>query len=185
MPEVIVNVTALAHKSGDTTIIEGSKESARTAMALVRGAHGALDWNINPVIPRELQLVCAIQYSMQIPIMGHMDSLCMIYLDATATDCEKALRIMLDTKVDYPIGTLLVHKDCLGCGTHVTCGQCAAPLQQADTLQAAVLPLLPELPTSMWQWAGERQASTALHLQQQRHGGRSPSTKVRHNTHAP
>ncbi|KAH9013675.1 hypothetical protein EDB85DRAFT_2158023 [Lactarius pseudohatsudake] len=79
-PEVVVNVTALAHKSGNTTIVEGSKESAHTTMAL-SSAYGqavktrtevaallAQDWHIDLVIPRgSYTLVCAIQYSTRIP----------------------------------------------------------------------------------------------------------------------
>ncbi|KAH9004444.1 gamma-glutamyl phosphate reductase [Lactarius hatsudake] len=143
-PEVVVNVAALALKSGNAVILKGGRESARTAAALARAIQTALartalpsafvqavetraevaallaqDRYIDLVIPRGSNaLVRAIQHSTRIPVMGHADGLCAIYLDASA-DREKALRVVLDAKVDYPaacnaVETLLVHESLLG-----------------------------------------------------------------------
>lgn len=143
-PEVVVNVAALALKSGNAVILKGGRESARTAAALARAIQTALartvlpsafvqavetraevaallaqDRHIDLVIPRGSNaLVRAIQHSTRIPVMGHADGLCAIYLDAGA-DREKALRVVLDAKVDYPaacnaVETLLVHESLLG-----------------------------------------------------------------------
>ena len=105
-------------------ILKGGKESARTAAALARAIQAALartalpntfvqavetraevaallaqDRYIDLVIPRGSNaLVRSIQHATRIPVMGHADGLCAIYLDAAA-DCEKAQRIVLDSKV--------------------------------------------------------------------------------------
>ncbi|KAI9448770.1 gamma-glutamyl phosphate reductase [Lactarius psammicola] len=143
-PEVVINVAALALKSGNAAILKGGKESTRTAAALARAIQTALartalpsafvqavetraevaallaqDRYIDLVIPRGSNaLVRSIQHSTRIPVMGHADGLCAIYLDADA-DREKAQRVVLDAKVDYPaacnaVETLLVHENLLG-----------------------------------------------------------------------
>ncbi|KAI9433530.1 gamma-glutamyl phosphate reductase [Lactarius indigo] len=163
-PEVVINVAALALKSGfvlpslspkkkkishswyppgNAAILKGGKESARTAAALARAIQTALartalppafvqavetraevaallaqDRYIDLVIPRGSNaLVRSIQHSTRIPVMGHADGLCAIYLDASA-DREKAQRVVLDAKIDYPaacnaVETLLVHESLL------------------------------------------------------------------------
>ncbi|KAN0130230.1 Aldehyde/histidinol dehydrogenase [Lactarius tabidus] len=142
-PEVVVNVAALALKSGNAAILKGGKESARTAAALARAIQAALartalptafvqtvetraevaallaqDRYIDLVIPRGSNaLVRSIQHSTRIPVMGHADGLCAIYLDEAA-DREKAQRVVLDAKIDYPaacnaVETLLVHESLL------------------------------------------------------------------------
>jgi glutamate-5-semialdehyde dehydrogenase len=58
-----------------------------------------LDQYIDLVIPRGSNtLVRNIQNSTRIPVMGHADGLCSVYLDATA-DEQKAVRVVLDSKV--------------------------------------------------------------------------------------
>lgn len=58
-----------------------------------------LDQYIDLVIPRgSNSLVKSIQNNTRIPVMGHADGLCSIYLDETA-DVEKAVRIVVDSKV--------------------------------------------------------------------------------------
>ena len=59
----------------------------------------ALDRYIDLVIPRgSNSLVRSIQNSTRIPVMGHADGLCSVYLDESA-DVEKAVRISVDSKV--------------------------------------------------------------------------------------
>jgi glutamate-5-semialdehyde dehydrogenase len=109
-PEVIVNIAALALKSGNAAILKGGKESARTAAELARTIQSALartalpeafiqtvetraevtallsqDQYIDLVIPRGSNaLVREIQHSTRIAVMGHADGLCAIYLDESA-----------------------------------------------------------------------------------------------------
>jgi glutamate-5-semialdehyde dehydrogenase len=142
-PEVIVNIAALALKSGNAAILKGGKESARTAAELARTIQAALartalpesfiqtvetraevtallsqDRYIDLVIPRGSNaLVREIQHSTRIPVMGHADGICAIYLDESA-DREKAKRVVVDAKIDYPaacnaVETLLVHQSLL------------------------------------------------------------------------
>jgi len=78
----------------------------------------AQDRYIDLVIPRGSNaLVRSIQHSTRIAVMGHADGLCAIYLDESA-DREKARRIVVDAKTDYPaacnaVETLLVHQSLL------------------------------------------------------------------------
>lgn len=44
----------------------------------------------------------AIQNSTRIPVMGHADGLCHVYLDESA-DRQKAVRVVVDSKVSFPI----------------------------------------------------------------------------------
>lgn len=61
----------------------------------------ALDQYIDLVIPRGSKaLVRNIQNNTRIPVMGHADGICSIYLDQQA-DEEKAVRIVVDAKVRY------------------------------------------------------------------------------------
>jgi gamma-glutamyl phosphate reductase len=45
--------------------------------------------------------VSYIQDHTKIPVLGHADGICHIYVDAAA-DMDKAARICVDAKVDYP-----------------------------------------------------------------------------------
>ena len=109
---------------GNAAILKGGKESNRTAALLSKVIRNALektqlpvdyikniqtreevssllaqDRNIDLVIPRGSNaLVRNIQNNTRIPVMGHADGLCTVYLDESA-DEEKAVRIVLDSKV--------------------------------------------------------------------------------------
>ena len=75
----------------------------------------ALDDVIDLVIPRGSNaLVQMIQSNTKIPVMGHADGVCHIYVDESAT-LTQALEIINDSKLDYPaacnaVETLLVHR---------------------------------------------------------------------------
>ncbi|KAH7885868.1 glutamate-5-semialdehyde dehydrogenase [Phlebopus sp. FC_14] len=138
-PEVVVNIAALAIKSGNAAILKGGKESNRTTVLLSKAiseglaqtslpstyiqaiqtraevsALLALDQYIDLVIPRgSNELVRNIQNSTRIPVMGHADGLCHVYLDKDA-DPVKAVRVVVDSKINYPsacnaVETLIVH----------------------------------------------------------------------------
>ncbi len=120
------NLTELT-RTGNAAILKGGKESVRTAAELARTIQAALwrtalpgtfiqtvetraevtallsqDRYIDLVIPRGSNaLVREIQHSTRIPVMGHADGLCAIYLDESA-DREKAKRVVVDAKV-YPL----------------------------------------------------------------------------------
>ncbi|KAG9128248.1 hypothetical protein FRC07_002207 [Ceratobasidium sp. 392] len=142
-PEVVVNIAALAIKSGNSAILKGGKESAQTAEQLSRAIRLALstssldehyiqtvetrdevssllemDQYIDLVIPRGSNaLVKSIQHSTRIPVMGHADGLCAVYLDEGA-DPKKAVRVVVDSKINYPAAcnaaeTLIVHASLL------------------------------------------------------------------------
>ncbi|THU91534.1 gamma-glutamyl phosphate reductase [Dendrothele bispora CBS 962.96] len=126
-PEVVVNIASLAIKSGNAAILKGGKESSRTTSLLSKAISTGLaktslpetyiqtvqtraevssllelDQYIDLVIPRgSNSLVRNIQNSTRIPVMGHADGLCSVFLDETA-DVEKAVRIVVDSKTDYP-----------------------------------------------------------------------------------
>jgi glutamate-5-semialdehyde dehydrogenase len=74
----------------------------------------ALDDLVDLVIPRgSSELVRYIQSHTRIPVMGHAEGLCHVYVDAAA-NARKAVEIVHDAKVQYPSAcnaaeTLLVH----------------------------------------------------------------------------
>ncbi|KAG8931435.1 hypothetical protein FRC02_002713 [Tulasnella sp. 418] len=142
-PEVVVNITALAVKSGNSAILKGGKESNLTTAVLSKCIRSALsqsslhpdyiqtvqtreeiaslldqDRYIDLVIPRGSNaLVRSIQRASKIPVMGHADGICCVYVDKDA-DLEKAKRIIVDAKTDYPAGCnaaeiLILHNDIL------------------------------------------------------------------------
>jgi glutamate-5-semialdehyde dehydrogenase len=78
----------------------------------------ALDKYIDLVIPRGgNDLVTYVKSHTKIPVLGHADGLCTIYINSDA-DKDMAVKLVLESKCDYPAGcnaveTLLVHEDVL------------------------------------------------------------------------
>lgn len=138
-PEAGVQIASLAIKSGNAVILKGGREAERSNAALagvIRGALKAasfpqdavqlvetreevrelLDQSqyIDLIIPRGSKaLVSYITNNTRIPVMGHADGICAVYIDASA-DVSKASRIAVDSKAQYPAvcnaaETLLVH----------------------------------------------------------------------------
>ncbi len=141
-PEAAVQIATLALKSSNAVILKGGREASRSNAVLVdtiREALGTVDgvpvdavqlvstreevremldldrW-IDLIIPRgSNELVRSIQEATRIPVLGHADGLCLIYLDRDA-DVAKAEKIVVDSKTHYPaacnaVETLLVHRD--------------------------------------------------------------------------
>lgn len=139
-PEVIANIAALAIKSGNAAILKGGKESTESfraistvisktlestqvpnaAIQLVQTRDVidqllALDKYIDLVIPRGgNDLVTYVKSHTKIPVLGHADGLCTIYINSDA-DKDMAVKLVLESKRDYPAGcnaveTLLVHE---------------------------------------------------------------------------
>lgn len=138
-PDALPQIAALAIRSGNAVLLKGGKEASRSnraladvlraaiaphvpadALALLDGreAVDALlgrDDLIDLVIPRGSNaLVASIQARTRIPVLGHADGVCHVYLDA-AVDLDAAIPIVRDAKLDYPsacnaMETLLVHR---------------------------------------------------------------------------
>ena len=139
-PEVVAQIASLAIRSGNAVLLKGGREAAGTNAALgetIRGVlaeHGvadavqlvstreeiaellAMDDLINLVLPRgSSEMVRSIQQSTKIPVLGHADGICHVFIDESA-DVEKAIRIAVDSKAQYPAvcnaaETLLLHRD--------------------------------------------------------------------------
>jgi glutamate-5-semialdehyde dehydrogenase len=75
-----------------------------------------LDGLVDLIIPRgSNELVRFIQDNTRIPVLGHADGICHLYVDREV-DIDQALRIAIDAKTQYPaacnaIETLLVHRE--------------------------------------------------------------------------
>ncbi|KGF97537.1 Gamma-glutamyl phosphate reductase [Prochlorococcus marinus str. MIT 9302] len=140
-PDAVMQISSLAIRSGNGVMLKGGSEANLTNIAIVRalqkGLHeSGLDENaiclltsrkdsmsmlnlekyINLIIPRgSNELVKFIQENTRIPVLGHADGICHLFID-NEVNLEMALSVSLDSKIQYPaacnaIETLLVHKD--------------------------------------------------------------------------
>ena len=142
-PEVIANIASLAIKSANAAILKGGKESTESFKAISTVISNALSTTqvpndsiqlvitrdavdpllelsqyIDLVIPRgSNDLVRYCQRKAHMPVLGHADGLCGLYMHS---DAEKsmAVNVVVDSKCDYPaacnaLETLLVHEDIL------------------------------------------------------------------------
>jgi glutamate-5-semialdehyde dehydrogenase len=140
-PEALIQITSLAIKSGNGVILKGGKEAINSCQALVKVIHQALsktkvspdavqllttreeikqllelDEYVDLIIPRGSNaFVRYVQDNTRIPVLGHADGICHLYIDKFA-DLEQAINITVDAKTHYPaacnaIETLLVHQD--------------------------------------------------------------------------
>ena len=139
-PEVVGQIAALAIRSGNAVLLKGGREAAQSNAAIGAIIHGVLEKHgvggavqlvstreevaellamndlISLVIPRgSNEMVQSIQNSTRIPVLGHADGICHVYIDESANP-EKAARIAVDSKAQYPAvcnaaETLLVHKN--------------------------------------------------------------------------
>jgi glutamate-5-semialdehyde dehydrogenase len=139
-PDAVMQIATLAVKSGNGVILKGGKEALHSCQALVTAIRAGLQQTgINPdvvqllttreetrallalegyvdlIIPRGSNaFVRFVQDNTRIPVLGHADGICHLYVDADA-DVQQAITIALDAKVGYPsacnaIETLLVHR---------------------------------------------------------------------------
>jgi glutamate-5-semialdehyde dehydrogenase len=145
-PDAVIQIGALALRSGNAVILKGgaeARESNRALTACLRDALSgapdgalepdavgavedregmrrllALDQLIDLVIPRgSSALVRHVQESTRIPVLGHAEGICHLYVDRAA-DPAMAARLVVDGKCDAPSAcnateTLLVHRDFL------------------------------------------------------------------------
>ena len=140
-PDALVQIASLCIKSGNCIILKGGSEAKHTNRALFdviydacikaglpehfavliedRAEIGELlkchDY-VDLLIPRgSNQFVQYIMENSKIPVMGHADGICHVYVDGAAS-IEKAIPIIIDSKTQYVAAcnaaeTLLVHKD--------------------------------------------------------------------------
>lgn len=141
-PDVIAQISSLAIKSANAVILKGGKESINTNKKILSVINAALseveefpknvvqqifthdevnemlkcDKYINLIIPRgSNKLVRFIKDNTRIPVLGHADGICHIFVDESA-DLDMAIRVVTDAKTQYPsacnaVETLLIHKD--------------------------------------------------------------------------
>jgi glutamate-5-semialdehyde dehydrogenase len=140
-PDAVTQISALGLKSANAVILKPGSEVERTAAALVGIIRQALVNKglpedavtlvtgresvqqllgmsdvVDMVIPRgSKQLVEFVQANTHMPVLGHAEGVCHIYVDAAA-DPDMALAIIDDAKTDYPAAcnaaeTVLVHEE--------------------------------------------------------------------------
>ncbi|GAP95823.1 glutamate-5-semialdehyde dehydrogenase [Leptolyngbya sp. NIES-2104] len=138
-PDAVMQISSLAIKSGNGVILKGGKEAIRSCEALLKAIHQGLsqteidpsvvqllttreetlellklDQYVDLIIPRgSNSFVKFVQDNTRIPVLGHADGICHLYVDRAA-DIPKAIKIAVDSKTHYPaacnaIETLLVH----------------------------------------------------------------------------
>ena len=140
-PDALVQISTLCIKSGNCAVLKGGKETAETNRTLFNIIHESI---VEAGLPERalLQaqqhseidelLLCHdcvdlliprgsnafVQYIMnntKIPVMGHADGLCHIYVDSEA-DFEKAIPVIIDAKTQYTaacnaVETLIINRN--------------------------------------------------------------------------
>ena len=140
-PDALVQIASLALKSGNAVLLKGGREAERTNAALCDALREAAadvglpadfaqllhsredvaamlkeDALIDLIIPRgSKEFVRYIMDNSRIPVLGHSDGICHVYVDKSA-DVEMAVSIAVDSKaqnvaVCNACETLLVHRD--------------------------------------------------------------------------
>ena len=140
-PDALIQISCLCLKSGNAVLLKGGREAAETnrLLADIIGRAGTaagipdgwlglletradvaemlhLDQSIDLIIPRGSNaFVKHIMDNTTIPVMGHADGICHVFVDRDA-DLDMAERIVVDSKTQYvavcnAAETLLVHAD--------------------------------------------------------------------------
>ncbi len=140
-PDAVMQISSLAIRSGNGVMLKGGSEANLTNTSIVKALQEGLNESdldknaiclltsrkdsmamlnlekyVNLIIPRgSNELVKFIQENTRIPVLGHADGICHLFIDNEA-NLEMALSVALDSKIQYPaacnaIETLLVHKD--------------------------------------------------------------------------
>ena len=139
-PDALVQISTLCLKSGNSVLLKGGREALETNRALANVIEEAsvaaglpqgwitllesrddvnemlkMDKYIDLVIPRgSNEFVRYIMDNSKIPVMGHADGICHVYVDSDAS-LDMATKITVDSKTQYvavcnATETLLVHK---------------------------------------------------------------------------
>jgi len=143
-PDCLPQIASLAIKSGNGLLLKGGKEAKNSNRflhklihdAIVKGSQGkvrgevvslietrqdiakilTLESHIDLIIPRgSYGLVNYIKNNTKIPVLGHADGICHVYVDREF-QLEMVIRLILDAKLNYPAAcnaaeTLLLHGD--------------------------------------------------------------------------
>lgn len=138
-PDAVMQIASLAIRSGNGALLKGGREATRSCAAIVAALSAGLaasavdpaclalltsrqeslgllrlDGLVDLIIPRGSNaLVRFIQDNTRIPVLGHADGICHLYVDAAAA-IDQAVAVAIDSKTQYPaacnaIETLLVH----------------------------------------------------------------------------
>jgi len=139
-PDAVMQIASLAIRSGNGAMLKGGREASRSCAAILEALREGLansdvdpqalelltsreeslgllklDGLVDLIIPRgSNELVRFIQDNTRIPVLGHADGICHLYVDREV-DVAQALRIAVDAKTQYPaacnaIETLLLHQ---------------------------------------------------------------------------
>jgi glutamate-5-semialdehyde dehydrogenase len=139
-PDAVMQIASLAILSGNGAMLKGGREASRSCAAILEALQEGLaksdvdpqalelltsreeslgllklDGLVDLIIPRgSNELVRFIQDNTRIPVLGHADGICHLYVDQEV-DVAQALRIAVDAKTQYPaacnaIETLLLHQ---------------------------------------------------------------------------
>ena len=137
-PDALVQIAALSLKSGNAVILKGGSEAANSNRVLydiiIEAANElpegwaqliearedvtqllGMDDSVDLLMPRgSSEFVKYIQDNTSIPVLGHTEGVCHVYVD-DAADLEMAAEVALDAKIQYPAAcnaaeTLLVHE---------------------------------------------------------------------------
>ncbi len=139
-PDALVQISSLCLKSGNSVLLKGGSEAAETNRILAglivdaslragvpEGWLGlletrddvsemlAMDEHIDLIVPRGSNaFVRHIMANTIIPVLGHADGICHVYVDRKA-DLDQAVRVSVDSKCQYvavcnAAETLLVHE---------------------------------------------------------------------------
>ena len=126
-PDAVAQLSALALKSGNALMIKTGEEISRTTAAMLSVFRSALESTQVPVdaltnvegreavhellrlneqvdlvVPRgSADLVRFVSDNTRIPVLGHSDGVCHIYVEASA-DQEMAIALILDSKIQAP-----------------------------------------------------------------------------------
>jgi glutamate-5-semialdehyde dehydrogenase len=140
-PDAVIQIASLAIKSGNGVILKGGKEAISSCTVLVKAIKAGLasstvdpdvvqllttraetselltlDRYVDLIIPRgSNEFVKYVQANTRIPVLGHADGICHLYIDREA-DFNKAIAIAIDAKTQYPaacnaIETLLIDRE--------------------------------------------------------------------------
>ena len=140
-PDALVQISTLCLKSGNCAILKGGKETAgtnRVFFSIIHDAavsaglpsecllqaelHNEIDEllqcekDVDLLIPRgSNQFVQYIMNNTKIPVMGHADGICHIYVDRDV-DMDMAINIIIDAKTQYTaacnaVETILINRE--------------------------------------------------------------------------
>ena len=143
-PDALVQISSLCLKSGNCAVLKGGKETAETNRVLFEVIYRAAvaaglpegclllaeqhseidelltcDKEVDLLIPRGSNaFVRYIMDHTKIPVMGHADGICHIFVDKDA-DQDKAIRVIIDAKTQYTaacnaVETILVDRAIAG-----------------------------------------------------------------------